>query len=204
MANPWDFSTPIWYERLACLDYPTFVPCSASSPINGIGTCAYLAKGEVRKLVTTITGLDHLDGQRVVVVTDGIPTEPSQFVVFDGTIHLTDPAAVIHVGLPYTGKLQFLPLGGDGQTVNETKERKVYNVVMRLWKSLGGKFGKDEDHLFPFEYLPSDDILFTGDMHDVPFESSVDDYWSPVFVQDEPLPFMLLATVIRSEIFEDK
>lgn len=204
MASPWDF-TSLWYERFTVSEFPTFEP--APTGVDGLGTCKYLAAGQVRKMVTTISGLDHLEGQSVSIVQDGTVSIDTEQEVIGGVINLTVPAAVVHVGLPYTGKVQFLPLGGDGQTVNETKKRKVYDVVFRLFQSLGGKFGKDEDKLYTLAYddqLPEASPLFTGDFHDVPFESEVDDDWSPVIVIDTPLPFMLLAAVIRSEIDEDK
>lgn len=203
MASPWDFDTPIWYERLTVEEYPTFVPAPFS--VDGRNTCPYLAGGEARKMVTELSGLDHLDGQGVYIVQDGIVSEDSPQEVISGMIVLSEPAAVVHAGLPYQGQIKMLPLGGDiANLVSETKERKVFDVVFRLWKSLGGMFGKDADHVFPLDYLPTDDVLFTGDLHDIPFESSVDVLWEPVFIQDEPLPFMLLAAVIRSEVFEDK
>lgn len=175
-------------------------------PLPYTSYCAYFKGGQVRKMVNNVTGLTHLEGQTVEVVADGILPSPTQYTVTGGTLvpALTNKAGVIHVGLPYTGKLKFLPLGGDAQTVNETKDRKVYSVVFRLFESLGGKFGKDEDSLFTLAYDGTEDPLFTGDFHDVPFESSVDNLWEPVLVCDTPLPFMLLAAVIRSELFEDK
>lgn len=33
MANPWDFDTPIWYERFACDEYPTFEACADEGPV---------------------------------------------------------------------------------------------------------------------------------------------------------------------------
>ena len=165
--------------------------------------CPYLANGQIRKLSTVITGLDHLEGQLVSIVQDGVVSDDTLQEVMSGAITLNTPAAVVHVGLPYVGKLQFLPLGGDGQTTNDTKDRKVYSVVLRLWNSAGGKFGADENNMFPIE-MPTTDILYTGDVHDVPFESSWSNYVMPVFMQEDPLPFTILAAVIRSEIQEDK
>lgn len=202
MASPWDFTTPIWYEHVDTEEYPTFDPSAV--PVDGRNTCKYLAGGEVRKMVTELAGLDHLEGQLVSIVQDGTVSEDTLQSVVGGEVFLTVPASVVHVGLPYTGKFQMLPLGGDGQTVNETKKRKVFDIVSRIWKSLGGKFGADEDHLYPMDIPDTDDVLFTGDVHYTPFESSWSENWQPVFVQDDPVPFMILALVLRSEISEDK
>lgn len=174
--------------------------------LDGSDLCPYMANGQVRKLVSIISGLTHLEGQLVSITQDGAVSADIFQKVISGGITLSVPAAVVHVGLPYVGTMQMLPLGGDGQTVNETKKRKVYDVVLRLWQSFSGKFGKDLESLFPLvENKNIPEIpLFTGDYHYTPFESSWDDNWQPVLVQDDPLPFMLLAMVIRSEIEEDK
>lgn len=170
------------------------------------GSCAYLSAGQVRKKVQTLSGLNHLNGQLVQIMYDGVVPPTNAFTVTSNAIQLPEPAAVVHVGLPYTGTMQMLPLGGDGQTVNQTKKRKMYDVVLRLWQSFGGKFGRDVGSLFPLvepQTLPGTP-LFTGDYHYTPFESSWEDNWQPVLYQDTPLPLMLLAAVIRSEIEEDK
>lgn len=212
MSTAWDFVS-IWKQHLEDdsppPDYPTFLIWNA---VNGGGLCKYLSGGEVRKLVTAVTGYGHLEGQLVSVVGDGEIASPATQTVVGGILTLSVPAATVIGGLGYVGKVQFLPLGGDGQTVNQGKDRKLFDTTFRVWKSLGGKFGKDEDSLREIEYTsveqvnmnPDDDVLFTGDLHYVPAESSFLPYWSPVFIQDEPLPFMLLASIFRSEISEEK
>lgn len=57
--------------------------------------------------VTTWTGLDHLEGQEVMIVADGIVVPPQ--VVEDGEIILDDPANFVEVGLPYTHVVEPLP-----------------------------------------------------------------------------------------------
>ncbi len=206
MASPWDFVN-IWSEHEA--DYPTFSLSSADS-INGVGTCKYLSFGTVRKLVSSVGGFNHLNGQIVAVQADGL--DIGDQVVTNNQIILSNPAATIHAGLSYSWTLKFLPLGGDAQTVNQGKERKVFDVVLRIYKSLGGEFGKDTSKLYPIDYTalgninrnPDDNVLFTGDLHDVGFESSVLDYWTPVLTGSRPYPFQLLAAIIRSEINEEK
>lgn len=205
MASPWDFDT-IWREHT--LDYPTFNLTSADS-VSGIGKCKYLALGTVRKMVSVLGGLNHLNGQIVSVQADGL--DVGDQVVTDNQIILSTIAGTVHAGLSYAWTFQFLPLGGDGQTVNQAKERKVFDVVLRVYKSLGGQFGKDTAKLYDIDYVaveninrnPDDNVLFTGDLI-VGFESSVLNYWTPVLTGNRPVPFQLLAAIIRSEINEEK
>ena len=204
MATPWDFIN-VWKEHAA--DYPTFVLTGADS-INGVGTCKYLSLGTVRKQVSVLSGFSYLNGQIIGVVADGL--YQGEQIVSGGLVVLNPAAVSAHGGLLYQGRLKFLPLGGDGQDVNQGKKRKPYNFIIRVWKSLSGMFGQDEGNLYPISYTESvnknddDDVLFTGDIHYVPTESSWDDYCQPELLINEPLPFMALAVVIQSEISEDK
>ena len=173
----------------------------------------YLYDGKVRKMNTVFSGLNHLNGETVSVTVDGgLPAAKQTFLVSDGTITLQNPAAVIHIGLPYTGTLQFLSLGEQsGGYISQTKKRKIYKITFRLWSSMGGKFGDSLSSLYPIIY-PSQTPnvvpghfqgLFTGDLNPS-FESMFQDIWNPFIVQDKPLPFMILASVFRSDIEEDK
>lgn len=169
----------------------------------------YIGGGQARKMGITFSGLDHLNGETVSVMADGaLPAAQQTYVVASGSITLITPAAVVKVGLPYIAILQWLPLGSDTQQVSYTKERKPYQTNLKVWRSKGGQYGKDLDHLtnivMPNEVsnLPSyhSPDAYTGDIIDVPFEPSVSTNWQPVLVQNQPLPFMLLAAVISSDI----
>ena len=169
----------------------------------------YFSVGQVRKMVTVLSGLDHLNGEVVSVQVDGgIPAATQTFLVTGGQITLTHPAAVVHVGLPYEGTIQFLPLGG---AESQGRSRKVYIAMLRVWKSAGGSFGKDIDNqtdiIFPNQIPnvnpPPQSPLYTGD-HEVQFESEFAKDWQPVFRQTKPLPFMFLASVFLESLEADK
>lgn len=182
--------------------------------INTSAMGTYIGGGEIRKMNTTFSGLDHLNGEVVSVMADGaVPAATQTFTVSGGSITLPNPAAVVNIGLPYVGYLQFLSFGGDaGPTVTNTKKRKSYMINFKVFRSLGGQFGRDIASLFNIQMpnqianLPAyhSNAPFTGDIIDVPFESSIEDSWEPYLVCNQPLPFMLLATIVRSETFEDK
>src|SRR5258708_40266853 len=99
MASFWDFET-VWVEHTD--DYPTFI--GWNTPVNGTLVCPYLANGQVRKMVSTLSGLNHLNGQMVSVVQDGRLSGDTLQTVISNAITLSIPAAVVHVGLPYIGK----------------------------------------------------------------------------------------------------
>lgn len=176
----------------------------------------YISGGQVRKMVTVITGLDHLIGETVSVFVDGgLPAATQTFVVRAVTggygFELPNPAAVVYAGLPYTGTLKLLPLG-DGSAIGtgQTKVRRMYLTALRLWKSLGGKIGIDINRMSKIIYptqtpnlLPSHaPAPYTGDIEKFPFAT-----WSKsqglIIQQTEPLPMMVLACCMTSEE-EDK
>lgn len=63
--------------------------------------------------ITTVTGLDHLEGQTVSVLADGGVVDG--LVVSSGSITLPYSASKIHVGLPFTSRAVTLPYAGPGQ-----------------------------------------------------------------------------------------
>jgi len=177
--------------------------------IDGSAFKNYISGGEVRKMVTSVSGLDHLEGERVSVFVDGgVPAGQQTFIVATGAITLIHKAAVIHVGLPYTGDLQLLKLGdGSATGTGQTKTRRIYTSTIRVYRSLGLKIGLDEDNLdtvfFNEPNLPHGEAppLVTGDI-----EKHFGTAWrkdSELLIrQDQPLPLFILAIVLRSDVKE--
>lgn len=189
-----------------------FVIDANSFKITADITYSYQKGGRIHAYVNSVDGPSYLNGQTVAVVTNG---QNVLSLPYNNGVELPEPAWNIVIGLPWEWELQFLPLGGDGQTVNQGKKRKFYDIVLRVWNSLGGAFGEDTDNLFDIDYSNPDNKfklnvapeftpLYTGDVHAVGFDSQWDDYCMPVLTGSDPLPFMLLAAMIRSEVSEDK
>lgn len=63
--------------------------------------------GDSETPVATWSGLDHLEGQIVSIIADGIIHDPQQ--VEGGQITLNDPAHTVTIGLPYTHIVEPLP-----------------------------------------------------------------------------------------------
>lgn len=177
--------------------------------IDGTGFCAYVEDGQVRKMVTTLTGLNHLEGEQIEVQTDGVlpklstgALETNLFTVSSGSITLNQKAAVVHAGLPYDGTIKLLK-PGDGSAIGtgQTKMRRVYNAVVRLFKTRGLKVGPDTDNLSPiFLDVPSTPLR-TGDERKLPV-SDWNDETEMVFKMEDPLPCMILAIILENEVEE--
>lgn len=163
--------------------------------------CAYVSNGQIRKMVTAISGLDHLEGETIKVQVDGVlPEGDNAFLVTGGAITLPNKAAVVHAGLGYAGTIKLLKAsdsGGPGS--GQGRMRRVFNLVIRLVRSLGLKIGTDEDHLDPvFDGNPVLPLL-TQDIHKTP-DATWDDEAEMVFKMDDPLPCQILAVIIESEV----
>lgn len=202
-----------YYVKYIDVDTFSLLSIDDSSDIDTTNYGDYFSDGEVRKMNTVFSGLDHLEGETVYAVADGgIPPGQQSFVVSGGSITLPYPAAVVHIGLLYTGRIKFLPLGDTAtNTTGQGKSRKLYEAIFRVWQSAGGKFGMNEDHLFNMIYPnqtpnvnpPATGILYTGDF-EPDFESYFTKYCNPIIVLDKPLPFMLLAAIMSSDVEDSK
>lgn len=172
-------------------------PTAGVDPTN---LCAYVSQGQVREMVSTIGGLDHLENEVVQVQMDGIlPTGTNEFTVASGSITLPAKAAVVHAGLPYTGVIKLLKPGDAGQG----KMRRIYLATIRVFKSLAFKIGKSLTELDTMPLQPKVPALplITGDLEKLP-----NNVWSKeaqlFIVQDRPLPLFILAIIYKSEIEE--
>jgi hypothetical protein len=63
--------------------------------------------------ITTVTGLDHLEGEDVVALADGGAV--TGLTVSGGSVTLPYAAGDIAIGLPYTSRAVTLPIAGPGQ-----------------------------------------------------------------------------------------
>lgn len=83
-----------------------------------------LDQGEwwLNPLVSTISNIP-LEGETVRVCADG-KTLPDKIVI-NGSITLDYPAAIVHVGLPYSAKLKTLPIVGD-QAADSGEHIQIY------------------------------------------------------------------------------
>lgn len=145
----------------------------------------------------TISGLDHLEGMTVAVLSDG--NVEGQKTVSSGSITLDRPGGVVHVGLPIyaEGESLDINLPGQGEIFDHTK--LIRKVAMRVKDSRGMKAGPNSDYLDDlkqreFENYGEPTQLFTGT-----WEIQTDADWDKNgrfrFVQSDPLPVSVLALI---------
>ncbi|NCO02708.1 MAG: hypothetical protein GW903_00785 [Alphaproteobacteria bacterium] len=85
--------------------------------------------GQVAIPTSTWSGLDHLEGQSVSIIADGVVQDDQN--VLNGAVTLNAPASAVEIGLPYTHVIKPLPPSAVGQGVTGRKLRLI-EVLFRL------------------------------------------------------------------------
>lgn len=179
------------------------------NPVVGTPHGAYTSGGSFPSLDplagTTISGLDHLEGETVQVLADGA-VHPD-CVVAGGEIELDYAPYVAHIGLGCPARLvtNDLESGGPAGT-SIGKASRINRCAVRFIDSLGGKIGKPEADLSQastldnIEYrVPSDPMnsapAFRTALVDVVFPGDWEREKCIEIVQDQPLP-MTVAQIL--------
>jgi hypothetical protein len=114
------------------------VPLTEVLPYDGTPLGALSGAWSMTTPVSTVSGLDHLEGQSVAILGDG-NVFPQQ-VVNGGRITLNHACSRIIVGLPYEADFQSLRLD-TGEPTIQGKRKKIPAVTMRVEKSRGLSVG---------------------------------------------------------------
>lgn len=151
--------------------------------------------------ITTLSGLWHLEGKEVDVLTDGA-VHPRRTVT-NGAITLDYSASKVHVGLPITSDMRTLPLAIEGmQAVGQGTTKNVNKVHLRVSQSSAVKAGPDFLRLrgYPARVV-ADPYGSPPALRDGELAISVDPSWNQdgaVCVrQDLPLPLTVLSMVLE-------
>ncbi len=146
---------------------------------------------------TTVSGLDHLEGETVKVLADGA-VHPDR-TVSAGAISLQAPVSKVQAGLGYAHTYECLKIDAGasaGTAVGRTK--RIHGLTLVLLDSTGTGIGPDRGHLTPLEFREVADAmdsavpLFTGERY-VELEGDYQLDARFVIRNDAPGPFALLA-----------
>ena len=167
--------------------------------IDGNAYTTYVSGGTVRKYVSTISGLDHLEGETVSICADG-GSQPDK-VVSGGAITLAQDATTVHVGEKCPARAKMLPLeAGSADGTAQGKTRRIHRVGFRFDRSLELKIGMDFSDLTPLSFREPEDPmdlpppLYTG-VRSEEIEADYDFLNQICWEQDLPLASRILAVM---------
>ena len=146
---------------------------------------------------TTISGLDHLEGEEVSILADGA-THPNK-TVSSGAITLDRSSTKVKVGLPYVSLLQTMRIDAGAQNgTSQSKTKRIYEITARLYESIGIEIGPDLDNMERIPFRSSANLMdsgvnvFTGDK-DVEFRGNYETDGFIFVRQNQPLPLTILS-----------
>jgi hypothetical protein len=148
--------------------------------------------------VNSLTGLDHLEGETVVVVSNAV--EIGSYTVSSGAVSLGASSAIGNTvaGLEYNPSLTLLPWRAQIGAGAQAQIKSIGNTTFRVYRSQGLSFGPDASTLQDLVYTDTDTV-FTGDISQQ-FPGYAEESGQIVVVQDEPFPATILAIMPEIEL----
>lgn len=130
-----------------------------------------------------INGLSHLEGMNVCVFADGAELEKRKVV--NGAITIPAKYQYITVGLPIESA--FVPQniyiqGNNGAGVGDVQ--RIDHVTLMLWRSLGGKIGKDFNSLNDIYFRKTDETMGES---------------APLYTGNKKIPVNMNTTTIKEK-----
>jgi hypothetical protein len=159
---------------------------------------AWTGGGTFVEVAYVIDGLGHLNGQTVAVWADG--AVQADRVVAGGSVTLARAANKASVGLPFTGRVETLPM-----SATNARLLQVYNTVLRFAKTIGAKIGEDDDSLEVVQFLESGFVMdegppyFTG-LRLASFGGRPNYEGQLLIVSDQPAPMTLLSITAEMRV----
>jgi hypothetical protein len=160
--------------------------------------------------VSSVSGLNHLEGQTVAVLADGAvafngdPTasNAAAFKVTAGAIPLPAPASIVHVGLPIRfADIETLDLDVQGSALRD-KQKKVVSLALLIDRSSRGFLvGPDAAHLTPhktklWEGVPQES---SGQVEQT-ITANFNERGRILIRQPDPLPLTILGVIPSVEV----
>lgn len=157
---------------------------------------------------STLTGLDHLEGEEVAILLDGA-SHPN-VIVTGGEVSLQTPGSVINVGLPFIGQVKTMPLeAGAAEGVAQGKQMRINNMVIRLFESGPGLwYGPDESNMVEYHQRRTVDLmdnpvpLLTGDTGLLAWPAGYETGPQLIIEHRLPLPCTLVALMPQVHTYD--
>lgn len=151
-----------------------------------------------------VMGIDHQRGD-AVVLGDGQKLLPKDFRYQQLDSAITNCAIV---GIPYTSRVKTMDIEAGsilGSAQGDIK--KAHEVTMRFERTVGAKFGYDENALDELDFAPYDQQsgqpipLYTGDITKK-FPATYSRNLTVVVQQDDPMPCTVTSIVVRGQTYD--
>jgi len=161
--------------------------------------------GEVTTPATVWAGLDHLDGEDVTIVADGVVLDMTKNVA-SGAITLDETATTVEIGLPYTHIIEPLPPSELGNAGGGRRIRLV-EAIFRLYETAAMRLdigrGLKDIPLRDFDstILDAAPALTTSDVNVRALgwkRDGTESLWR--IEQDTPYPFTLLSVTAEIKV----
>lgn len=153
---------------------------------------------------TSLSGLDHLEGETVSILGDG-NVFPQQVVV-NGSITLPNAVTRAIVGLPFSCRAKTLPLIVPDAGI-EGKRKRIVAVMPRLVNSRGLRIGDSYDHTYEMPERTTEMWGRPTALQDGIHHQSIGTTWDEeaftYFLLNDPLPVTLLSVVQDVEIGDE-
>ena len=183
---------------------------------------AAAGKWSIAAPITTVTGLDHLEGMLVSILADGVVVAPQ--IVSGGAVTLPRPASQITIGLGFEAQLQTLYLDIPGAVTVQGRRKEIDSVVLRIDAS-GTPFevGVNQPDAatqpgrvtVPWKNMAAIQGAVSGNTPLQPFALNTSDVFADVFdqlgytggqvavQQTGPVPLNVLATIPSARVQDD-
>lgn len=145
-----------------------------------------------------ISGLDHLEGQKVAILADG--NVVSSKIIENGRIVLPYEASKVHIGLPYSSDLE--PLAFEGRAAEGpllARKRQIARVRVSLLNSRGLWVGPDKENQVEFKQRKFEPMGSAIQLHSGIVDVAIPPSWGNsgglVLSQRDPLPLTILAVL---------
>lgn len=153
--------------------------------------------------VSTVSGLEHLEGREVCILGDGSVRPPQ--TVTDGEVALDDPASYIVVGLPIQADLQTLPLVLESVSAfGQGRPKNITQVWLRLAASSGIYAGPSFSKLVPFKQRTTEPMGSPPEKITGEIGISINPSWQNgghvCIRQSDPLPLTVVSMAIEAEV----
>ena len=164
-------------------------------------TTGYVREYDDGAGTTTVTGLEHLNGETVYVVAGG--ESLGTFTVANGSITLQSDVYTYRVGLPYSFRVKTTRLEIPQASTIQSREKNINELVVRHIRTTNGAAGQEKGGV---DYLNDIEATFGTISNDstitVRGGHSPDGY--VVIKSDEPYPMTVLATIVSFSVDENR